>query len=101
MTKRRTDNTMTKRRKTDNTMTKRQRTDNTMTKRRTDNTMTKRKGAKGQTKETQHRKLKIDQHKCTKKPEGELGCSERVRIFFSTSGIRRISIVTNPVISHV
>jgi hypothetical protein len=43
MTKRRTDNTMTKRRRADNTMTKR-RTDNTMTKRRrADNTMTKRK----------------------------------------------------------
>ena len=31
---------------------------------------------------------------------GELGCSGRVRSFCSTSGTRRVNLVTNPVVSH-
>jgi hypothetical protein len=30
----------------------------------------------------------------------ELGCSGRVKTFCSTSGTRRVNLVTNPVISH-
>ena len=34
------------------------------------------------------------------KPGGELRCSGRVSSSFSTSGTRRVNLVTNPVISH-
>ena len=69
--------------------------------RRTDTTMTRWSRAKGQTAiyKTLHRKRKIVQHKPTKN-RGWLRCSGWVSSSCSTSGTRRVTLVTNPVISY-
>ena len=92
MAKRNTDNTMTKR-VTDNTMAKRS-TDNTMAKRSTDNTMAKRK----ETNNDLHNTTEKTKDWATQTPlnsGGNLRCSERVNNSCSTSGIRRVILVTN------
>ena len=63
--------------------------------------MVKRKRTKGQTAiyKTLHRKLK--QCESHQKIGGQLWeCSERVNRSCSTSGTRRVTLVTNPMISH-
>ena len=47
-----------------------------------------------------HRKLKIEQHAPPLKIGCELMCSGRVRRSCSTCGTRRVTLVTNQVISH-
>ena len=63
--------------------------------------MAKRKSTKWHTTiyKTLHRKLKIDQHEHHSN-SGELMCSEGVSSSCSTSGIRCVVPVANPVISH-
>jgi len=69
--------------------------------RRTDNTMAKRKSTKGQTTITKHTyKTKVRVTRTPLKTGGELRCSGRVSSFCSTSDLRRVNLVTNPVISH-
>ena len=69
--------------------------------RRTDNTMAKRKSTKGQTTISKHTyKTKDRVTQTALKTGGELGCSGRFSISCSTSGTRRVFLVTNPVISH-
>jgi hypothetical protein len=48
---------------------------------------------------TLHRKLKIAQHEPTKIGD-DRKCSRMVSNSCSTCGIRRVTLVTNPVISH-
>jgi len=61
--------------------------------------MTNRKGTKGQTTITKHKHNTKDRVTRTPlKTGGELMCSERSS--FSTSGTRRVNLVTNPMISH-
>jgi hypothetical protein len=57
---------------------------------------------KGQTTifKTLHRKLKIGQHEPHIKTGGELMCSGNVDSSCSTSGTRRVILVTKPVTSH-
>jgi hypothetical protein len=47
-----------------------------------------------------HRKLKPEQHESPLKTEGELRFSLKVYSSCSTSGIRRVTLVTNPLISY-
>jgi len=47
-----------------------------------------------------HIKLKIEYTRTPLRTGGELGCSGRVSSSCSTSGTRRVNIVTNPVISR-
>ena len=69
--------------------------------RRTDNTMAKRKSTKGRTRSTKHTyKTKDRVTRTPLRTGGELRCSGRVRSFCSTSGTRRVNLVTNPVISE-
>ena len=89
MVKRRTDNTMAKRR-TDNTMAKR-RTDNTMAKRRTDNTMAKRTNHDLQN-ITHKTKDLVTRTQLT--AGSELMLSGRASSSCSTSGTRRVTLVT-------
>jgi len=44
---------------------------------------------------TQHRKLTIEKHETG----GELGCSERVSSYCSTSGTHRVTLDKNPMTS--
>jgi len=62
--------------------------------------MAKRKSTKGQTtiSKTLHRKLKIEQHEPTK-IRGEPKCSGMVHSSCLISGTRRVTLVTNQVIS--
>ena len=80
---------MTKRRRTDNTMTKRRRTDNTMTK-RTNNYL----------QSTTH-KTKDRATRTPLKTPDELWCSGSVSSSCSTNGTRRVTLVTNLVMSHM
>jgi len=57
--------------------------------------MAKRKSTKGQTHKTKDRVIRTQL-----KPGGELKCSRRVNSSCSTSGTRRVNLVTNPVISR-
>ena len=69
--------------------------------RKTDNTMAKRKSTKGQT--TIYKTYNKTKDRVTRTPlksRGELWCSGRVSSSCSTSGTRRINLVTNPVISR-
>ena len=69
--------------------------------RRTDSTMAKRKSTKGQT--TIYKTYIKNKDRVTRAPiktGGELRCSGRVGSSCSTSGIRRVNLVTNPVISR-
>jgi hypothetical protein len=65
--------------------------------RRTENTMAKRKSTKGQT--TKY-KTKYRVIRTPLKTGGDLIWSGRVSSSCSTSGTRRVNLVTNPVISH-
>ena len=66
----------------------------TVYRRRMDNTMAKRKSTKGQTTiDETYIYIKL-------KTGGELRCSGRVCSSCSTSGTRRVNLVTNPVISR-
>ena len=47
-----------------------------------------------------HRKLKPEQHESPLKTEGELRFSLKVYSSCSTSGIRRVTLVTKPLISY-
>ena len=65
--------------------------------------MAKRKSTKGQTtiyklKHTHKAKDRVT--RAPLKTGGELGCSGRVSMSCSTSGTRRVNLVTNPVIGH-
>jgi hypothetical protein len=63
--------------------------------------MAKRKSTKGQTRSTKHTyKTKDRVTRTPLKSEGELRCSGRVGSSCSTSDIRRVNLVTTPVISH-
>jgi hypothetical protein len=67
-----------------------------------DNTMAKRKGTKGQTTIYKIYTLK-SRSRVTRTPlitKGELRSSGKESSSCSTSGIRRVNLVTNPVISH-
>jgi hypothetical protein len=69
--------------------------------RRTDNTMAKRKSTKGQT--TIYKTYTQIQRSSNTNPTkngGELRCFGRVSSSCSTSGTRRVNLVTNPVISR-
>jgi hypothetical protein len=69
--------------------------------RRTENTMVKRKSPKGQTLSTKHtHKTKDRVTRTLLNTGGELRCSGRVISSCSTSGTRRVNLVTHPVISH-
>jgi hypothetical protein len=93
MAKWRTDNTMAKWR-TDNTMAK-WRTDDTMAKWRTDNTMAKWiKDQKDKQRSTKHTHKTKDRVTRTPLTTGRISSS------CSTSGSRRVHLVTNPVINH-
>jgi hypothetical protein len=65
---------------------------------RTDKTMSKRKSSKGQTKHTYRTKNRVT--RTPLKTGGELRCSGRVSSSWYTSDIRRVNLVTNPVISR-
>ena len=63
--------------------------------------MVKRKRQKDKQRSTKHtHKTKDRVTRTSLKTGGELRCSERVSNFYSTSGTRRVNLVTNPVISH-
>jgi len=64
--------------------------------------MAKRKRTKGQTTiyKTLHRKTKYRPTRTPRKTGGELMCSGRVISSSSTYGTRRVTLVTNLVISH-
>jgi len=63
--------------------------------------MAKRKSTKGQTTSTKHtHKTKDRVTRIPLKTRDELRCSGRVSSYCSTSGTRRVNLVTNPVISH-
>ena len=67
--------------------------------RRTDNTMAKRKKDKQEsTKQTHKTKDRVT--RTLLKTGDELRCSGRISSSCSTSGTRRVNLVTNPVISH-
>jgi len=69
--------------------------------RRTDNTMAKEKGQKDKQRSTRHTyKTKDRVTRNPLKTEGELRCFGRVSSSCSTSDIRRVNLVANPVISH-
>jgi len=69
--------------------------------RRTDNTMVKWKVQKDKQRSTKHTyKTKDRVTRTPLKTGGELRCSGKVRSSCSTSGTRRVNLVTNPVISH-
>jgi hypothetical protein len=84
-------------------MARRRRTDNTMARRRrTDNTMAKKKKYKRTNKDLQNitHKTKDRVTRTPLKTGVELRCSGRVGSSCSTSDVRRVNLVTNPVISH-
>jgi hypothetical protein len=60
--------------------------------------MAKRKSTKGQKQSTKHTHKTKD--RVTRKTGDEHRCSGRVSSSCSTSGIDRVNLVTNPVISH-
>ena len=63
--------------------------------------MDKRKRTNDKQRSTKHtHKTKDRVTRTPLKPEGELRCSGRVGSAYSTSGTRRVNLVTNPVISH-
>ena len=63
--------------------------------------MAKRKSTKGRTRSTKHTyKTKDRVTRTPLRTGGELRCSGRVRSYCSTSGTRRVNLVTNPVISE-
>ena len=72
----------------------------TVYRRRIDNTMAKRKRTKGQTTIKKHTyKTKDGVTRTPLKTEAELGCPGRISSSCSTSGTRRVNLVTTPVIS--
>jgi hypothetical protein len=69
--------------------------------RRTDNTMAKKKVQKDKQRSIKHTyKTKDRVTRTPVKTGGELRCSGRVGSSCSTSGTRRVNLVTNPVISR-
>jgi len=65
------------------------------------NTIAKRKVQKDKQRSTRHtHKTKDRVTQTPLKTGGELSCSGRVNSSCSTSGSRRVNLVTNPVISH-
>jgi hypothetical protein len=62
--------------------------------------MAKRKKDKRANNDQQNTTQKESSNTNPTKTRGELMCSGRVRSSFSTSGTRRVTLVTNPVISH-
>ena len=70
-----------------------------VSRRKTESTMAKRKKDKQQSTKHTH-KTKDRLTRTQLKTGSELGCSGRVGISCSTSGTRRVNLVTNPVIDH-
>jgi hypothetical protein len=63
----------------------------------------KKKGQKDKQRSTKHThktKDRVTRTPLKAKNRGERRCSGRVSSFWSTSGTRRVNLVTNPVISH-
>ena len=73
----------------------------TIYRRRIDNTMAKRKSTKDKQRSTKHTdKTKVRVTRAPLKTGGELMCCGRVGSSCCTSDTRRVSLVTNPVISR-